>query len=157
MINTSHEKVIARSPRIRYRKSMISYSAQLEMAIQSAIRYFKLFLHDTMALKRFCFTGPGGHFTNVYEVINLRAPTFSMLNENCLFQCMVKIFCVEFQRFPLKFHSNYLTHTLKDVSFIDKWIFTSFNFYELVSVFVCDKIHQWTVDFPSKAVWCLVC
>ena len=31
---------------------------------------------------------------------------------------MGKIFCVEFQRVPLKFHTKYLTHTLKDVDFI---------------------------------------
>ena len=28
---------------------------------------------------------------------------------------MGKIFCVEFQRVPLKFHTKYLTHTLKDI------------------------------------------
>ena len=31
---------------------------------------------------------------------------------------MGKIFCVEFQRIPLKFHTKYLTHTLKDMIFI---------------------------------------
>ena len=28
---------------------------------------------------------------------------------------MGKIFCVEFQRVPLKFHTKYLTHTLNDM------------------------------------------
>ena len=28
---------------------------------------------------------------------------------------MGKIFCMEFQRYPLKFHTKYLTHTLKDM------------------------------------------
>ena len=28
---------------------------------------------------------------------------------------MAKIFCVEFQRYSLKFHTKYLTHTLKDM------------------------------------------
>ena len=31
---------------------------------------------------------------------------------------MGKIFCVEFQRVPLKFHTKYLTHTLKDVDLL---------------------------------------
>ena len=31
---------------------------------------------------------------------------------------MGKIFCVEFQRYPLKFHTKYLAHTLKDAIFI---------------------------------------
>ena len=35
-----------------------------------------------------------------------------------MFQCMGKIFCVEFQRVPLKFHTKYLFHTLNDVVFI---------------------------------------
>ena len=28
---------------------------------------------------------------------------------------MGKIFCVKFQKYPLKFHTKYLNHTLKDV------------------------------------------
>ena len=28
---------------------------------------------------------------------------------------MGEIFCVEFQSYPLKFHTKYLTHTLKDM------------------------------------------
>ena len=31
------------------------------------------------------------------------------------FNCMSKIYCVEFQRYPLKFHTKYPTHTLKDM------------------------------------------
>ena len=39
----------------------------------------------------------GGRFKNAYEPINLRAPKLSILNKNCLFQCMGKIFYVGFQ------------------------------------------------------------
>ena len=62
--------------------------------------------------------GGGGRFKNAYELLNLRALKISMLYKNHNFQCMGKIFCVEFQRVPLKFHTKYLTHTLKDVDFI---------------------------------------
>ena len=62
--------------------------------------------------------GPGGHFKNTYELLNLRALKFSPVNKIHIFQCMGKIFCVEFQRYPLKFHTKYLTHTLKDMNFI---------------------------------------
>ena len=62
--------------------------------------------------------GGGGDFKNTYELLNLRALRFSTLYENCIFQCMGKIFCVEFQREPLKLHTQYLTHTLKDLHFI---------------------------------------
>ena len=62
--------------------------------------------------------GPGGRFKNTYELLNVRALKISKLHKNHIFQCMGKIFCVEFQRVPLKFHTKYLTHTLKDVDFI---------------------------------------
>ena len=58
---------------------------------------------------------PGGRFKNTYELLNLRALKISKLHKNHIFQCMGKIFCVEFHRVPLKFHTKYLTHTLKDV------------------------------------------
>ena len=73
------------------------------------------------------YTGslPGGRFKNTYELLNLRALKISKLHKNHIFQCMGKIFCVEFQRVPLKFHTKYLTHTLKDVDFIHIWKFNS--------------------------------
>ena len=67
----------------------------------------------------------GGRFKNTYELLNLRALKISMLYKNHIFQCMGKIFCVEFQRVPLKFHTKYLIHTLKDVDFILIWQFKS--------------------------------
>ena len=66
-----------------------------------------------------------GGFKNAYELLNLRALKISMLYKICIFQCMDKIFCVEFQRIPLKFHTKYHTHTLKDVDIIHKWKFKS--------------------------------
>ena len=63
---------------------------------------------------------PGGRFKNANELLNLRALKIPMLYKNRIFQCMGKIFCVEFQRVPLKFHTKYLTHTLKDVNFIHR-------------------------------------
>ena len=67
----------------------------------------------------------GGRFKNAYELLNLRALNIPMLYKNRIFQCMSKIFCVEFQRVPLKFHTQYLTHTLKDMNFIHRWNFKS--------------------------------
>ena len=72
-----------------------------------------------------CFVSSGGRFKNTYELLNLRALKISKLHKNHIFQCMGKIFCVEFQRVPLKFHTKYLTHTLKDVDFIHIWKFKS--------------------------------
>ena len=62
-----------------------------------------------------------GHFKNTYELLNLRALKFSPVNKMHIFQCMGKIFCVEFQRVRLKFHTKYLTHTLKDNFFMKRW------------------------------------
>ena len=47
---------------------------------------------------------------------------------------MGKIFCVEFKRYPLKFHTKYLTHTLKDVYFIHRRKFKTSYIQELVSL-----------------------
>ena len=63
-------------------------------------------------------TSPGERFKNTYELLNLRALKISTLYKNRIFQCMSKIFSVEFQRYLLKFHTKYLTHTLKDEHFI---------------------------------------
>ena len=57
----------------------------------------------------------GGRFKNTYELLNLRTLKFSYVNKINIVQCMGKIFCVEFQRYPLKFPTKYLTHTLKDM------------------------------------------
>ena len=67
----------------------------------------------------------GGRFKNTYELLNLRALKFSYVNKIHIFQCMGKIFCVEFQRYPLKLHTKYLTHTLKDMIFMQFWNFKS--------------------------------
>ena len=67
----------------------------------------------------------GGRFKKAYELLNLRALKFSPLDKIHIFQCMGKIFCVEFQRYPLKFHTKYLTHTLKGTIFIQHWNFKS--------------------------------
>ena len=52
--------------------------------------------------------GGGERFKNTYELVNLRALRFSTLYKNRIFQCMGEIFCVEFQRYPLKFRTNIL-------------------------------------------------
>ena len=64
-------------------------------------------------------------FKNAYEFLNLRALKISMLYKNHVFQCMGKIFCVEFQSVALKVHTKYLTHTLKDVNSIHNWFKSS--------------------------------
>ena len=69
--------------------------------------------------------GTWGHFKNTYELLNVRSLKISTLYKTCIFKCMGKIFCMEFQRYPLKFHTKYLTHTLKDVHFMHKWKFKS--------------------------------
>ena len=60
----------------------------------------------------------GGCFKNAYELVNLGALKSSLLNKLHIFQSMGKIFCVEFQMVPLKFHTIYFTHSLKYMIFI---------------------------------------
>ena len=93
---------------------------------------FKMWNGRTSSASHPCCTGgqpckklTGGRFKNAYELLNLRALKISMLYKNHISQCMDKIFCVEFQRVPLKFHTKYLIHTLKDADFIHRWRFKS--------------------------------
>ena len=48
----------------------------------------------------------GGHFKTTHELLNERVLKSSPVNKIYIFQCMGKIFFVEFQRYPLKFHTN---------------------------------------------------
>ena len=86
--------------------------------------FIDLFRHPV--LRRYtisvCFTTwvdswRSGRFKNIDERLNLRALKFSPVNRICVFQCMGKIFYVEFQSYPLKFHTKYHIHTLKDMIF----------------------------------------
>ena len=36
-----------------------------------------------------------------------------------IFQCLAKVFSAEFQRVPLKFQTNYLADTVKDMIFLN--------------------------------------
>ena len=76
-----------------------------------------MLLHDA-DFRGIVHNNPGGRFKNTFELLNIRALIFSVVNKIHILQCMGKIFCVEFQRVPLKFHTKYLTHTLKDMIFI---------------------------------------
>ena len=58
-------------------------------------------------LRRYC-----AHYdATVMSSSILRALKFSPVNKICIFQCIGEIFCVKFQRYPLKFHTKYHTHT----------------------------------------------
>ena len=65
----------------------------------------------------------GGRFKNTYEFLNLRGLKFSTIKKIYIFQCMGYISCVDFERATLKFHTNYLTHTLKYTIVIQSWNF----------------------------------
>ena len=85
-----------------------------------------------LSLATFMAWWSGGRFKNAYELLNLRALKFSPMNKIHIFQCMGKIFCVEFQRYSLKFHTKCLSHTLKDMTIIVHW-----NFQIGANVFTC--------------------
>ena len=59
--------------------------------------------------------------TGILNIGPFQKLKISPLYKIFIFQCMGKIFCVEFQRVPLKFHTKYLVHTLKDEYFIQIW------------------------------------
>ena len=74
--------------------------------------------------KRDLMPGEGGVQT-LMTFLSLGALKFSPTNKIHIFQCTGKIFCVEFQRYPLKIHTKYLPRTLKDMIFIQHWNFKS--------------------------------
>ena len=51
---------------------------------------------------------PRGRFKNKFELLNLRSLKFSTANKINIFQCMGKIFCVEFQRVPIHWKIQFL-------------------------------------------------
>ena len=72
---------------------------------------------------------------------------------------MVKIFCVEFQREPLKFHTKYLTHTMKDFILIQHWNFKSSQISKLISVFETPPWDIWdneSIGLTKCTGWPLV-
>ena len=71
----------------------------------------------------------GGGFKKEYELLNLRALRTSTLYKNHIFQCLDKICCVIFQRYPLKFHTKYIDHALKYMYFVHMWKFKG-NWFE---------------------------
>ena len=105
---------------------------QVYMVSVSVCCYQGNFITATLSRKHICSihrimhtVRAWGRFKNMHELLNLRALKFSHVNKIHIFQCMGKIFCVKFQRYPLKFHTKYLTHTLKDMIFIRHWNFKS--------------------------------
>ena len=76
-----------------------------------------------------------GAFQKGYEILKLGALKSSLLNRLHIFKCMDRIFCAEFQRVPLKFHTKYLSNTWKDMTSVPSWKFKSSEIYELVCVF----------------------
>ena len=102
------------------------------------IRFLKLEIFGT-ADCRMCPSWGGGSKW-LYQLENVGALESSLFSKLHIFQCVGKIFCMEFQRYPLKFHTIYLTHTLKDTIFIQ---FTNAKIYELVHVFLRRPLLFW--------------
>ena len=63
-----------------------------------------LYYMESLSHNELTHWGLGAFQKHLYELLNPRALKISMSYKNRIFQCKDKIFCVEFQRFPLKFH-----------------------------------------------------
>ena len=79
--------------------------------------------------------GTRGAFQKRLQALQTRVLKFSYLNTMDIFHCMWKIFCMEFQSVPLKFHTKYHTHTLNDTIYTYCWTFNSSQIWELIIVF----------------------
>ena len=124
---------------VNARKKLLTHWSYVFLAqMHQFVKWFPgLSCHQTISSHDACdHKGqPGGRFKNTYELLSLRALKISHLYKNHNFQCKGKIFCVEFQRYSLKFHTKYLTHTLKDVDFVHRRKFKSSKFFYLISIF----------------------
>ena len=59
--------------------------------------------------------GQGGHFKNAYELVNRELLNFQHCIKIISFSVWVRYFVWNFKGYPLKFHTKYPTHALKDV------------------------------------------
>ena len=96
----------------------------------------------------------GGGSKTLMRLLNLRTLKFSHVNKIYIFQCMSKIFCVEFQRYPLKFHTKYLTHTLKDIIFIQHCeILRALRFKGSYMMFLkCSPGNWWVKHYQQRCI-----
>ena len=99
--------------------SAIIYSQMFSHLIHSQVTGDKP-LHELVMTQANISISSFFFFKNAFELLNLDALKLSMLFKNHIFQCLGEIFCVEFQRVPLKFRTKYLTHPSKDVDFIHR-------------------------------------
>ena len=70
-----------------------------------------------------------GQLKNGYELLDLRALKLWTFYKNSIFQCMGKIFCVEFQRYTLKFHAKYLGENLRALRCKSSYMFSKCPLY----------------------------
>ena len=128
--------VILSNPHLNYTEHILKYHSGIHIYIighKISHRFLTIKKHVFYQIVWYVMCGtqetfleaPRGRFKKTYELLNLRALKISPVNKIHIFQCMGKIFCVEFQRVPLKFHTKYLTHTLKDMIFMQFWNFKS--------------------------------
>ena len=69
------------------------------------------------------------HIINTYELVILRALKISILYKNDIFQCMGKMFCMKFQRFPFE-----IPHKIS-YPYIERWWFhTMLKIQELLDL-----------------------
>ena len=131
---------------IRYKFSfcffyiLLQQQTMLSFSLQS---FFILIPVMSCSLSDKAFELQGGRFKNTYELLNLRALKFSPVNKIHMFQCTGKIFCVEFQRYPLKLHTKYFPYT-------ERYDFyTTLQFWELLDL----RAHTRFWNTPRKFIW----
>ena len=90
---------------------------------------------------------PTGAFQKHFHAHESRSPSISLLNRIQIFQCIGKIFCVEFQGVPLKFHTKYLAHTLKDMFFLQCH---RIQIFQCIGKIFCVEFQRVPLKFHTK-------
>ena len=91
--------------------------------------------HHCVCWKPGTISCSGGRLNDAYRLLNLGAIKSLLLNKLHNFQCIVKIFCVEFQRVPLKLHWISYPYIVKDTILIQCLKCKRSQIYELVYIF----------------------
>ena len=73
---------------------------------QGTSRWFDAYIYDVTVIYVNIVVDAQGAVKNAYERLNLKSLEISTLYKNHIFQCMGKIFCVEFPSYPWKFHTK---------------------------------------------------
>ena len=112
-----------------------------------------LYYMESLSHNELTHWGLGAFQKHLYELLNPRALKISMSYKNRIFQCKDKIFCVEFQRFPLKFHQCRQKTLLVHQTFVWWTLYILYKFGKLATMWLGETWKWHHIPHPSSNAW----